>query len=379
MTPDVVFSLIDRIYEAAVHPDRWQDFVEGLSQALGGATGAMALLRPRSPQPARHYPVDMRIDLEPVFERHLARGMPWGHAEESPFRERFGRISDFYPDAELARSDFYAEWMEPHGLAPEGPVGHVICDERDWPMAGLGFFRKVGGRRFTEDHMRLGNLLVPHLTRAVELYRRFGGARHENLALAEVMNRLPLGVMLIDRDRRRVVGNRSADRLIALNDGFYISDAGLCATNPRDDGVLQGLLDDAIAKTGDGSASDRVMAVSRPSGKPAFPVIVSPLLEGDTGGAAEGAVACVLFGDPDEGQAITPEILRTTYRLTPAEADLVNLLAGGCCLEDAAKQRGVTLSTVRSQLKRVFAKTETKHQGGLVRLVLTGAATFEKE
>jgi DNA-binding CsgD family transcriptional regulator len=35
------------------------------------------------------------------------------------------------------------------------------------------------------------------------------------------------------------------------------------------------------------------------------------------------------------------------------------------------------MNTVRSQLKQVFAKTDTKRQGELVRLVLTGVSSLQ--
>jgi len=41
-----------------------------------------------------------------------------------------------------------------------------------------------------------------------------------------------------------------------------------------------------------------------------------------------------------------------------------------------AAERGVTMNTVRSQLKQVFSKTDTSRQGELVHLVLTGVASI---
>jgi len=379
MNPDVAFSLVDRIYEAAVFPDRWQDFLADLSQAFGGATAAMALQLPGSPSPVRSYGVHVRFELEPVFERHFLRGLPWRSADKPRYRGCFVDISETYPDAELAQSDFYAEWMEPHGLAPEGPVGHTITEEDGRPVAGLALFRQLGGRRFTDDDLRLGDLLAPHLARALRLYRRFGGAQHERLALAEVMNRLAVGLVLVDRGGRPVVSNHTADRIVALNDGLTIDADRLRATNARDDAVLQQLLAEQIAREREGFHADRAMAISRPSGKRAFPLLVAPLLKGSPGDAAEDAVASVLFGDPDAKQAITPEMLRSAYDLTPAEAELVSLLAEGNSLEEAAERRGVTMNTVRTQLQKVFAKTATHRQGALIRLVLTGAAPFDSD
>jgi DNA-binding CsgD family transcriptional regulator len=384
MNPDVAFSLVDRIYEAAVYPDRWRDFLVELSEAFGGAAGLLALQLPGSPRPVHYYLVHLREELHPILERHYARGTPWGQLHDAPcFRKRFVRASEvlskLFSDEERKRSDFYAEWMEPEGLAPEGPVAHHFGEEDGLPVAAVALYRRVGGRRFTDDDLRLGDLLVPHLARAFRLHRRFGGAQHGRLAMAEVMNRLALGVMLVDRERRPIVSNRTADRLVALNDGLLLSADRLRAANPRDDAVLQRLLGDAIAGAHDRSHTDRVMAISRPSGKRAFPVLIAPLLEGEPGDAAENAVASVLFGDPDARQAINPQVLQTFYDLTPAEAALVGLLAEGVSLEEAAKRRGVAINTVRSQLKNVFAKTDTNRQGELIRLVLTGAASFPEE
>jgi len=73
------------------------------------------------------------------------------------------------------------------------------------------------------------------------------------------------------------------------------------------------------------------------------------------------------------------EILQGLYDLTPAEAEILRLLAEGRSLEEVAQQRGITMNTVRSQLKQVFAKTDTRRQGELVRLVLTGVASLGDE
>jgi DNA-binding CsgD family transcriptional regulator len=380
MNPDATFALVDRIYEAALHPDRWRDFLVELSEAFGGAAGLLALQLPGSVRPVRYYLVHLRDELHPVLERHYARGLPWDEVgDRLLFRDRFADASQFFPDEELEHTDFYAEWMEPEGLAPEGPIANYIGEEGGVPVAGIAFYRRVGGRPFTHEDLRLGNLLVPHLGRAFRLYRHFGSERHERLALAEVMSRLPFGVMLVDRERSPVVSNRTADRLVGLNDGLSVSSGGLRAANPRDDAVLQRLLGDAIARERIDGSGNRVMAISRPSGKPAFPVLIAPLLEGEPGDSAEDAVASVLLGDPDARQAISPEVLRSFYDLTPAEAELVGLLTEGMSLEEAARRRGVTINTVRSQLKAAFAKTGTSRQGELIRLVLTGAASFPDE
>ena len=71
-------------------------------------------------------------------------------------------------------------------------------------------------------------------------------------------------------------------------------------------------------------------------------------------------------------------VLETLYDLTHAEAELVRLIAEGNSLDQVAAIRGVTMNTVRSQLKQVFSKTETRRQGELVHLVLAGVASIQR-
>ena len=58
--------------------------------------------------------------------------------------------------------------------------------------------------------------------------------------------------------------------------------------------------------------------------------------------------------------------LMGVLKLTPAEAALAAALAAGASLAAHARERGVQKSTVRTQLKALFAKTETSRQGALV-------------
>jgi DNA-binding CsgD family transcriptional regulator len=57
------------------------------------------------------------------------------------------------------------------------------------------------------------------------------------------------------------------------------------------------------------------------------------------------------------------------FNLTSAEARLCRALADGLMLSDYCNTRRITISTARSQLSSVFAKTSTKRQTDLLRLI----------
>lgn len=62
------------------------------------------------------------------------------------------------------------------------------------------------------------------------------------------------------------------------------------------------------------------------------------------------------------------------YGCTRSEANLVQLIAEGLTLHQAAEVMGVTYATVRSYLKVVFDKTGTRSQAQLVARVLGDGA-----
>jgi DNA-binding CsgD family transcriptional regulator len=65
--------------------------------------------------------------------------------------------------------------------------------------------------------------------------------------------------------------------------------------------------------------------------------------------------------------------------LTPAEAVVAIQMLRGQGLQAAAKERRVTLSTVRIHLQRVFEKTGAHRQAELVRLLLNVQAGLRPE
>ena len=57
------------------------------------------------------------------------------------------------------------------------------------------------------------------------------------------------------------------------------------------------------------------------------------------------------------------------FGLSAAEARLARALCHGDTLEDHAQAQGVKITTVKTQLGSVFAKTQTKRQVTLVSLI----------
>ncbi|MBW2287224.1 MAG: helix-turn-helix transcriptional regulator [Deltaproteobacteria bacterium] len=236
-------------------------------------------------------------------------------------------------------------------------------------------FRTRGEDDFSSDQRALVDRLAPHLDRSYETIRNLLELSQQNTALAEVMDRLPAGILLLDGGANVEFRNRAARRMLGRCDGFELVDGALSAVDPDSDEILQSLIDEVIAPSAEAAAGG-ALVVQRASDEAAYPVSVSRLLPGE---ALRDIVACVLVSDPDSGVEPAVELVRSIHNLTQAESDLVEHLARGQTLEEASRTRGVSINTMRSHLKRVFRKTGTSRQGELVQLVLRSFVPMAEE
>jgi DNA-binding CsgD family transcriptional regulator/PAS domain-containing protein len=371
-------EFVELVYEAVVEPDSWNVFLEQVSAALGGAAIQLSLRLPDVlPTADAYFHVGLDEAYHGIFLKHALEGLPWGSIDDDVFRGRFGLASEVVQRSEIADTPFYRDFMRPQGLASEWPICNLIHTEEGQPISGMAIYRREGGREIGADDLALLDALAPHLARAYAIHCQLARVRQERKALTEVIDRLPLGVIFLDADKRVILMNRSVEEILALDDGFRLERDRPVLDNARENQVLQACLGAAVkVQPKSGSSAGDVLSVTRPSGKRPFPLMVGPLLAAHPDSSIDDAKAIIFISDPEGGRITTTEVLETLYQLTHAEAELVRLIAAGHSLEEVAAERGVTMNTVRSQLKQVFSKTDTSRQGELVHLVLTGVASI---
>lgn len=371
--------VIDLIYEAAINPPSWSDVADAMSELFDGSAVLIGIGLPDDGRIEQNYSSGLLAEFADGYTEHLINGLPWKNSYTRAFNDRFGRMDEVFPELELSESDFYHSFFRPQDLAPEWPIGHTMVIDGGRVVGGLGIYRRLKNNigPYSKDDLALGDVLVRHLSRAFVVYTTLGGVRRERLAMGEVMDRLPTGVILLNSAREAVVTNQCADQIIAQRDGFRVDAGGPCAANARENALMQKILADVLdAPPGRELENSGFLAVTRPSGKRAYALMLTPLMAVPVGGQTQDAVAAIFISDPDAGLASAAEVLETIYSLTHSEAELVRLLSQGMSLEEAARARGVAINTARSHLKHVFSKTDTKRQGELVRLVLAGVASF---
>lgn len=78
--------------------------------------------------------------------------------------------------------------------------------------------------------------------------------------------------------------------------------------------------------------------------------------------------ALIITKDPEKGRTGGACGFARLYGLTPAEGRLAHLILDGSGLAEAAQRIGVSRNTARTQMKQIYAKTDTHSQADLIRL-----------
>lgn len=184
-----------------------------------------------------------------------------------------------------------------------------------------------------------------------------------------LLDMLPIGILVIDERRQILLSNRIAEEIMASGDPILASHDGAVRVYDR---VGQTAFATFVRSVFSSSSTDRGQAVHVVlREKRASPVTVTAtrcdqcvLSEG--GGQAK---ALLCLRDPLRSPSLNGDTLRVFFKFTLAESGLVGALLAGKTLREYSEQRGVTLNTVRTQLKSVLGKTGLRRQADLVRVL----------
>lgn len=212
------------------------------------------------------------------------------------------------------------------------------------------------------------DVILRHLARAFDIARWLNNSFVQMHAISQILDRLPVGIIQLDRNGAITELNAAALRAAQVHNGLTITTAGVHAVTETDEASLQKAIGQAIAHRG-GDYIQR-LSIRRRDGAPSSVVIIS--LDRAQHTVAGDSSFCALFIiDAEARREFEPSAIVELLGLTLAESRVVAALALGTPLADAATQQGITVNTARTLLARAMSKTGTHSQLDVVRLVLT--------
>ena len=194
-------------------------------------------------------------------------------------------------------------------------------------------------------------------------------------AALRILYTLTPAILILDSNRRIVFANRQAEELLEQGDVISLDRKGkiFCVDHVAQNFLLQYLGDgkrNSDSLFGDQESS---FLIPKADGWPMVAMVGCDQLDamtycGDEFNADRHVT--LMIRDPDGYHPDQSEKLMAHFGLSGAESTVVGQLARGHSTTDIAEQRGVSVVTIRNQLKSAQSKLGVTRQSELVSLVL---------
>jgi DNA-binding CsgD family transcriptional regulator len=190
-----------------------------------------------------------------------------------------------------------------------------------------------------------------------------------------MFNAMSCGLVLLDRAKRVLHSNSRARRY--FGDGIAVTSERLCASDRGCDAILQTVLDQSLKyhETQTRLRMREAVGLKRAE-KPSLIARIVPVAA-EAWPELDGAALVLILVDPMDCPQPSDGILEQVFVLTKTEARVASRLMCGESLHTIAETFGVTVGTVRAQMKSIFAKTRTHRQAELVALLMRVAMISE--
>jgi len=363
-------DLIGAIYEAGLEPATWQHVIAGIFARLGAHAGQ--LWSPYTPSPEKGgvvISVNIEDGVRPSYLAYYHQHDVWSQRLAEHGLTHTGSAflgQELLTDVEWRNTEFWNDFLQPMdlyhlcgGIVDDGSIGSL-------PLMALVCYRGIAKKPFGTMERNLVTRLLPHLRRSLGIQSKLNPRRTSAAELA--LDTLTMPVMVLAQDGRCLHVNAAAERLTASHPGIRLRNGRLSLSQ----GVAQRRLDEMLCHARDAFTRLPPGPATLFVGDPASDGLVfsfSPAMVAGMFGKAEAA-AIVFVRQRNASISFHPEELQSTYGLTDAEVALALALTRGVTLKEHAAARGVSINTVRAQLKQVLSKTGTARQTDVVRLIL---------
>lgn len=374
MDERAILNMVDLIYAAATEDDHntaWIPFLNMLDAHFRNSKSVLFLEDRKAMVLNFGCSSSLDQDFTKSYGSHYISVNPW---TTKSFGIKPGSVyaaESLIDTCELMKTEFYGDWLRPQRL--KYGIGGRILHEKSRIMSFSILLDAKAGPAESAD-LDMLRQLMPHLQRAAQIRRQLAHAKFLYDTAESVLDTLAIGVLLLDRDGKVFHVNERAAGIVGLRDGLALDHQGmLSAALQSETKRLRSLIHDAInAGKHVCSSGGGAMQVSRISGQQSFAILVAPLRKAQED-LLLARTACVLFVDePDAIRDIKLGVLMDLYGVTETEARVMLALVQGNQLKEIAAKHGTSLNTVKTQVKNIFAKTETERQADLVRTVLSG-------
>jgi DNA-binding CsgD family transcriptional regulator len=365
MDPGQFSSLLASVYDASVDPAGWVAVADSAARAFDSASCLLQVQnRLNGSGQVLGHTSNFTADKMSAYREYYYAHDLWAKRALELGIGRPVLGPDLVPEPEIYSTELYNDWLRPTGIfhLVGGSVALAAGN-----VGLVGIHRPQDQARFTLDDRHWMGLFLEHFGRAVDLQHRLCQVELRLNATHDALERLDVGVLVVNTWGRVVYASSSAEAQVQQRNGIVLQNQVLSLTDPSHDSELKRLIHGAsLGAVGKSMSSGGLMKVPRRDATPLI-LLICPLSPGFLGLGATDPVAMIFIGDAQTRWRPPQVVLSKLYGFSAAEGQLACALLAGDCIQDYAQQTGVSINTVRSQLKSIFAKTGHARQSALIR------------
>lgn len=378
--------LIGDIYDAALEPHLWGPVVERIAHLTRADKANVLAFDRLNPDYFLYHSYGTSRDDRERYQGggfaalDMAFAGEWLQQDGTPGgavanHRHFDGIENYKRAAGALYDDFFA----PLGILYQ--CGGLL-EKTEFRWAAVEVHRGPDGLPFEDDAIATVSRLIPHLRRALQIHRQLASASPDHAHLYQLLDGLTVGVLLLDSGGRVRYANGLAETLLRQHNGLQVGPRhDLRAGTPARQAELLGLLQGAI-RTSQRAATEPgggVLACPDGEGAGMLMLTVAPLsqLGGYQALGGDGIAAALFLSDPHARHRLALGLLKRAYALTDREGSICEAFVNCASLEAVAASCGLSLNSVRTYMKDIYAKTGERSQAELMRLLMGLTVDFQ--
>ena len=380
-----ISEFIPRIYDTIADPGLWPEVLDRFADHVG-ARGCI-VFEWRGEGPDRQLSGTM---MSSAYEpEKLFQYLSVFSAFEAEDQDRFEMLSLEHDVIDLIECKMLFDTEEELLARPN--VQALMANDMRYRAAGLlnkdnrkrarfSVQRSINNGPFTRaDHATMGELL-PHIAKAIDLSRPTQELMRSHGAMMEAMDRLRIGVCVLDERGYVVVSNEEFGRQRDRYDIFSLDTRGRLIVHDRADPKRFEEMRLGIQGHGRFGARPRKEANVTDQDMPgaAICIEIAPFEKSDAFGINRFDGAVLYTIDTTLGFNCDAKALQNVFSLTNAEAEMAVLVGEGLTNPMIAERRDRAVATVNAQVKALLAKTGCRTRAEFVRLLLGFGTEFVK-
>lgn len=362
-------KIVERIYETALDAAQWSDLLCLIADHCGAENASLVTADMRVPFGSVIAPRADPVLIEEYGRDWACRDPTISFVSNLP-AGKFMMIRDMGRDR-FVRSDYYNDYWRRLGYGVERLSVNLV--NRDGALVNFGLQAFARRDEIDDEMHRRCAVLVPHLTRAVEIGRELTRLETARIATDNGSAASRCGVVAVDAKARVVFADEAAIALFEAEAGIRPIDGAVRLDDSDADKPLQAAI---AACAGDALSSPIVRSIRCPRGEGTEPLSIDVMRyrAGLTAmlptGPGLNPVAILLIRDPVIERQARADLLRSKFDLTQTEAIMAIEMLKGDGRSAAAKRCGISVNTARTHLSRIFDKVGVTRQAELVRTLM---------